>query len=267
MPLPTTLSVRVAAAIVAGAVLDPGGELRVLRVTPSSDAPPTASVTITFDRPVAGSLDGTVDPKTIFSLVPATAGTLDWRDPVTLRFRPAAPLVPNTSYTVTVANRFEAMDGSRLRGSYTFSFRVRGPRVLAGWPTGPGLRGRFLTPEARFDLVMDAPADSSAIAGRTYLELDRRCPGPGVIRLAMERQRPVTSDDRWDFREAGGWERDRAADPLRRVVRLVPRQPLPRGCTGNLVAPASFDEWSQGDLQRWEFSAGADPTVPQGPSL
>jgi uncharacterized protein YfaS (alpha-2-macroglobulin family) len=248
-------------AIVAGAALDPGGELHVLRVTPSSDAAPTATITVTFDRPVAGSLDRTVDPKAIFSLAPSTAGTLDWRDPVTLRFRPAAPLVSNASYTVTVADRFEAMDGSRLRGSYTFSFRVRGPRVLAGSPVGPNQRGRFLTPESRFDLVVDAPADSSAIARWTYLELDRRCPGPGVIRLAVEGQRLVTSEDRWDFREAGGWDRDRATDPLRRVIRLVPRRPLPRGCAGNLVAPASYDEQGQGTLQRWEFSTYGDFSI------
>jgi uncharacterized protein YfaS (alpha-2-macroglobulin family) len=258
MSLSTALSVRIAVALVAGAVLDPGEELHVLRVTPSGDAAPTSSVTITFDRPVAGSLDRIVDPKSIFSLAPATAGTLDWRDPVTLRFRPASPLTPNTSYTVIVADRFEAMDGSRLRGSFTFSFRVRGPRVLAGWPTGPSQRGRFLVPETRFDLVVDAPADSSVVASATYLELDRRCPGAGVIRLAMEGQRPVTSDDRWDFREAGGWNRDRSADPLRRVVRFVPRQPLPRGCTGNLVAPASYDEEGQASLQRWEFSTYGD---------
>ena len=191
MPFPTALSVRLVAALVAGAVLEPGGELRVLRVTPSSDAAPTASITVTFDRPVAGSLDRTVDPKAIFSIAPATPGTLDWRDPVTLRFRPAAPLVPNTSYTVTVADRFEAMDGSRLRGSFSFSFRVRGPRVLAGWPAGPNQRGRFLAPEVRFDLVVDAPADSATVSRWTYLELDRRCTGP-----ARDPSRPWTDNGR-----------------------------------------------------------------------
>ena len=49
------------------------------------------------------------------------SGAFDWRDPVTLRFRPAAPLAPNASYTVTVANTFAAMDGSRLREPYSFA--------------------------------------------------------------------------------------------------------------------------------------------------
>ena len=105
--------------------------------SPSGEASPTTAVTVTFDRPVAGSLDRTVDPGAMFAIAPAIAGAVDWRDPVTLRFRPAAPLTPNTSYTVTVANSFAAMDGSRLREPFAFTFRVRGPRVLAGSPIGP----------------------------------------------------------------------------------------------------------------------------------
>ncbi|MBA3497935.1 MAG: Ig-like domain-containing protein, partial [Gemmatimonadales bacterium] len=74
--------------------------------------------------------DRSVDPRAVFAIAPAVPGTVDWRDPVTLRFRPAAPLTPNTTYTVTVADRFTAMDGSRLREPHVFTFRVRGPRVL-----------------------------------------------------------------------------------------------------------------------------------------
>ena len=94
---------------VAGAALlaDSAPALRVLRTTPNGDAAPTTAVTVTFDRPVAGSLDRTVDPRAIFRIVPATPGTVDWRDPVTLRFRPAAPLTPNTSYQVP-SKRFHA---------------------------------------------------------------------------------------------------------------------------------------------------------------
>src|SRR5688572_30172592 len=78
--------------------------LRVLRVTPTSPASATAAVSVTFDRPVAGSLDATVDPKRIFTIAPAVAGRLEWRDPITLRFTPAASLDPGTEYTVTVSN-------------------------------------------------------------------------------------------------------------------------------------------------------------------
>ena len=43
----------------------PGTDLQVLRVTPGDEAAPTTIVAITFDRPVAGSLDRTVDPATM----------------------------------------------------------------------------------------------------------------------------------------------------------------------------------------------------------
>src|SRR5690242_14555654 len=106
------LVVRLVLAAGVGLLADPGSDLRVLRVTPSGDAAPTTAVTVTFDRPVAGSLDRTVDPRAVFTIAPAVPGALDWRDPVTIRFRPAAPLPPNSVYTVTVATTFTAMDGS-----------------------------------------------------------------------------------------------------------------------------------------------------------
>ncbi len=226
----------------------------MLRATPVGDAAPTTTVSVTFDRPVAGSLDRTVDPRAVFIIAPAVAGTVDWRDPVTLRFRPAAPLSPNTSYTVTVADRFEAMDGSRLSRPYSFSFRVRGPRVLAGLPVSASERQRFLTPDTRFDLVVDAPVDTAAVNASVYLEFGKLCSAPGIIRMRVEEQRRITEADSWSFREAGGWERDRSADALRRVLRLAPRTLLPKGCTGQLVLPLSFDERGRDELQRWELA-------------
>ncbi len=255
MDAPSQLtSLRLLAAAGLLLVADPVPELRVLRVVPSEDAAPTAAVTVTFDRPVAGSLDRTVDPGKLFRIEPAVAGRVEWRDPVTIRFRPAEPLPPNGSFTITISDRFQAMDGSRLTGPFVHSFRVRGPRILAGSPVGPSERGRYLTPESQFELVTDAPVDSSFVSRSAYLEFNRLCRSPGVVRLRMESQRPVASEDRWDYREAGGWDRDRAADGLRRVVRLAPAAPLPRGCTGHLVTPASFDDRGKAEPRRWEFS-------------
>ncbi|HZW08211.1 MAG TPA: Ig-like domain-containing protein, partial [Phycisphaerales bacterium] len=152
--------------LVAGAAVlaDPGAPLAVLRFTPQEDAAPTASVTVTFDRPVAGSLDRSVDPGPIFRIEPAVQGTVEWRDPVTIRFRPAAPLPSGRSFTVTIGDGFEAMDGSRLERPFRFTFQVRGPRVLAGTPVSAGQRARFVRPDQRFDLVVDAPVDTGAVA-------------------------------------------------------------------------------------------------------
>jgi uncharacterized protein YfaS (alpha-2-macroglobulin family) len=258
MPTPQSLVLRLAIAAGLGVLADPRSDLQVLRATPSGEAAPTTSVTVTFDRPVAGSLDRTVDPRAVLTIAPAVAGTLDWRDPVTIRFRPAAPFVPNATYTVTVTDGFTAMDGSRLTAPYSYRFRVRGPRVLAGSPVGPNGGALYLPPDARFDLVVDAPVDTAVVARSAYLEFNRLCSRPGAVRLSVESERNVAADDRWDFREAGGWDRDRSADPLRRVVRLAPRAALPRGCGGELVVPAAFDDQSATRLQRWGFATYGD---------
>src|SRR3989475_6951713 len=118
--------------------------LRVLRVTPTDRAAATTTiVAVTFDRPVAGSLDASVDPKRIFTITPAVAGRVEWRDPITLRFTPAAPLNPATEYTVAVSSDFAAMDGSRFEKPYSFTIRVHGTIPLGGAPAGPNEDGRL----------------------------------------------------------------------------------------------------------------------------
>src|SRR5262245_9176294 len=110
----------------------PAGPLRVLRVYPTENAEPLTEIVVTFDRPVAGGLDSTVPADRIFRIQPAIAGKLEWRDPVTIRFRPDAPLTPGASYTISIANQFEAMDGSVLDEPYTHTFRVRPAMIITG---------------------------------------------------------------------------------------------------------------------------------------
>src|SRR5262245_56840118 len=137
--------IRVVALLVASALAAaPPSALRVIRATPLSEASPAAVITVTFDRPVIGSLDRNIDPTTVLEVVPSIAGTVEWRDPVTIRLRPARPLVPGTSYRLTVKPDFTALDGSRLAEPYRFGFRVTGPTLLAGFPIGPGNQPRFL---------------------------------------------------------------------------------------------------------------------------
>src|SRR5256885_14455326 len=195
--------------------------LRVLRVTPSDRAAANTAVSVTFDRPVAGSLDATVDPKKIFAITPAVAGRLEWRDPITLRFTPDAPLNPASQYTVTVSNDFAAMDGSRLEQPYAFTFRVHGTVPLAGAPAGPDDAARVLKPDAQFEIVWSNPVDLGDVSKRVYIQFDPACPVL-VVRLRAVSQRPIKDDDSWRYREAGGWRRDRGVDALRRVVRLSP---------------------------------------------
>ena len=238
----------------AGLAVTPAPQLGVLRSSPADGADPTAIVSVAFDRPVAGQLDGTVDPKTIFSISPAVPGLVEWQDPITIRFTPSAPLVAGRTYTVTVANTFQAMDGSRLSEPYRFSFRVSGPRVLAGVPAGPGLNPPYLTPDATFEVVISTPVDLDVLSRLVYLELARTCGVAPIVRLRAVAARPVNDKDIWNLREAGGWQRNRAADPLRRVVRLVPEHPLPLACDGWVIVPASIDSTSTAPAQRWPFT-------------
>ena len=234
-------------------VVSPSTPLRVLRVTPTDRAAATTVVAVTFDRPVAGSLDATVDPKRIFTIAPAVAGRVEWRDPITLRFTPAAPLDPATQYTVTVSNDFTAMDGSKLEQPYTFTFRVRGTVPLTGAPAGPDERGRFLKPDAQFEVVWSNPVDLGEVTKRVYIQFDPDCPVL-LVRLRAVSQRPIKDDDSGRYREAGGWQRDRGTDALRRVVRLSPVTALPKGCGGSLVVPSELDAENTSPYLRWRLA-------------
>jgi uncharacterized protein YfaS (alpha-2-macroglobulin family) len=253
------LLVTVAAFAVSAHASAQTGTLRVIRVAPTGDAGPLQQISVTFDRPVAGSLDQSVDPATIFRIEPAVRGRLEWRDPVTIRLTPAAPLTPGAQYTVTLSNGFHAMDGSALSEPYRFTFRAHGPLLLTGSPVAPGgAIGGHVAPNQRFALVYSSAVDLATLSGTAYVELSATCGGQNVIRLEALSQRPVQSDDRGGFREAGGWERDRSIDSLRRVVQLAPRSPLPRGCRAELVLPSELTEQGSRATARWPFTTYGD---------
>ena len=225
--------------------------LNVLRVVPIGEAEPTTAVEVTFDRPVIGMVEEAVDPKAIFRIEPAVEGIVEWRDPITVRFTPARSLTPGTSYTVTIANTFQALDGSRLARPYQFTFRVLGPRVLFGTPVGPYNNPKFLGRDAKFDLLVSHPVDLELVSRRVHLEFSRACRGANEIRLQATRQRAVTKDDPRQFeslsRRAGG------SEDLARVVELEPANPLPYGCSGFLALPKRMDASSRVD-QKWPFA-------------
>ncbi len=234
------------------ALSSPGdGTLGVLRIVPGATAEPDATISVTFDRPVAGRLDETVAAASLLSIEPAVAGRAEWRDPVTLQFVPAAPLQPGSAYRVTVADRFSAVDGSRLTRPLSFTFRVAGARVLTGDPVGPSTQPRFLGAEPRLRLLMSSSAALTLLSATARVELGPLCGGPGAVRLRALGQRPISDADPGWFRYTGARGHDRARD-LRRVVELTPVAPLPAGCAATLVVPARMDSLSGRQL-RWSF--------------
>ncbi len=249
-------SPRLALALALAAAVRSDGTsvLRVLRTTPGDDASPASSITITFDRPVAGSLDYSVAADTILKVTPAIPGRIEWRDPVTIRLTPRAALTPNATYTVSVANSFRAMDGSRLSQPYTFTFRVRGPTALTGTPAGPDRYAEYLAEDPRFEVIYSAAVDPALLTKAAFLEFDATCQGPRVVRLKVLGQRPIGEKDDWRYREAGGWQRQRSADTLRRVVQLAAAERLTPGCRGMLRVPVEMDEELTKPLTSWPLA-------------
>jgi len=225
--------------------------LRVLRVHPAEEAEPLTEIAVTFDRPVAG-LDVDIPPERIFRIEPAVAGRLEWRDPVTLRLVPAAPLTPGATYTITISRDFAALDGSALEQPYRHTFRVKPTEVLFAEPIGPDGNANYITPKPTLSLLLSGPADTREFANRSFIQMSRTC-GPARVELDVVRTRRLGEDDSWRMRYMGirGNPTDTARD-LRRVVELTPRTPLPLDCTGVLVVPANLDRGA-GEL-RWAFS-------------
>ncbi|HXB25889.1 MAG TPA: MG2 domain-containing protein [Gemmatimonadaceae bacterium] len=222
---------RQLALFVAAAGLLSGGRppLRILRTTPDATASPAATITIVFDRPVAGSLDYTIDPRTIVHVEPEIPGTLEWRDPITIRLTPAHPLTPGATYTVVVSPSFHAMDGSQLAEPYRFSFKTLGPTPLWGTPANPDSDGRFVEPTSAFELAWSSPPDQ-ALLETAHLVFDPRCGGSVPLDVTGS-ARPLNDKDPWRYHQP----RPDMPDSLRRVVTLTPRSRLPVGCRGQLV--------------------------------
>src|SRR5262249_642296 len=143
--------------------------LRVIRSSPDGDGTPLARILVTFDRPVAGSLDNMIDPSTLLRVEPAIPGKIEWRDPVTIRLTPSSPLLAGATYRVTVANTFKSMDGATLAEPFQFSFRVQGPRLQSQTAVGPGGPADQLSPDQHFELGYRAPVDLGNLSAADYL--------------------------------------------------------------------------------------------------
>jgi hypothetical protein len=217
--------------------------LRVVARGPVGDTNGTEPILVSFDRPVAGALDRSVDPTTIFRLEPAAAGRIEWRDPVTLRFTPAARLRAGATYTVTIDTAFAAMDGSRLARPDVWTFRVRGPVPVGGNPVhavGDDRRFAyaFAEPQEPFVISWSLPVDSALVARLARIEIGP-CGGPRVVRVHAVATTGIV------LRRPGTVEHP---------VALVPDAPLPRSCTATLVLPAEVAEGRGRGEVRWPFS-------------
>ncbi|HMA43603.1 MAG TPA: MG2 domain-containing protein [Gemmatimonadales bacterium] len=238
----------VLAATLGATALSTADELKVLRVSPQNVGEATEDVTVSFDRPVAGGLDSTVDPRTIFQITPRVLGKLEWRDPVTIRFHPSAPLPAGVTFTVRIANTFQAMDGSRLAAPYTFSFRVKGPRVLDAYPVNQWISPKYLTPGEHFTLLLSAPANLALLAPLISVDVGMCVRGKSIPLRPVRQRRIGKQDERWRY--YGDYAGDSTRD-LRRVVELAPVESLPANCAAALRIPERVDSITT--IRSWAF--------------
>jgi alpha-2-macroglobulin len=229
--------------------------LTVIRTTPGDTASPGNIVTVTFDRPVAGRLDATIEASKIFQLHPAVRGKASWRDPVTIRFIPDEPFTPGETFTVTIDTTFHALDGAKLKRPYRFVFRVPGPRLLARANDGGDMYGTQTLPrDGRFKLLFSSPVDLDRFSKGTRVALSTcESAGPVTIPYRAVRQRPVDKSDMEWMRFPGIWTRDTIADRFRRVVELEPVSPLPPGCSGVVVLPTTAEDARYGPVESYRI--------------
>ncbi len=208
--------------------------LKVIRHSPSDSSGSSASITVMFDRPVAGMSDQAIQARTIFRIHPNIAGTVRWRDPGTIQFIPVQPLIPGTRYTVTILNTFLAPDGSKLSAPYRFSFFVPGARYIGTFHRNQ-LDG--IAPDSMFLLVYSAPVDSARFTQIARVSF-QGCAAMDTVRLRFVSQRTVTETDELAIRSPwNSTERDTTADRFRRIVTVAPVVPFPTSCDGDVIVP------------------------------
>ena len=103
---------------------------RVEQVVPSTTAPSTSSLRLTFTRPMDQA-----SVESAFSVDPDRSGSLRWIDN-TLVFTPARPWEEQTVVTSRLAGGARSQRGLPLIGARAWSFRVGAPRLLYLWPSG-----------------------------------------------------------------------------------------------------------------------------------
>ena len=229
-------------------VLDAQDTLRVLRHVPGDTASPASTVTVMFDRPVAGALDSTVSAARVFHVTPRVSGSVVWRDPITIRFIPSEPLAPGARYTIGIDTSLRALDGTRLASPYRFDFRVLGPRLLAR-SFDPYAGRDTLAPDGRIHLLYSAPVDLDRLARGVRIELTG-CRGPASVMYRPVGQHRIASRDPQWFQWAGAYG-DTIASRFRTVADLEPAAPLPVDCGGYLVIPTTQDDSAFGREERY----------------
>ena len=146
------------------------GFLQVLETLPSQDAlqvPVDSEITVVFDRPVVPLFTSAsaIDLPEPLLLSPEVNGTGKWINSALYVFTPAEPLQKETTYTASMKQDLQAIDGSVLGAPFRWTFETAKPRLLSVFPKP---EDRDLLLEPRFQLRFDQKVDRTIIENSLY---------------------------------------------------------------------------------------------------
>ncbi|MDB4913905.1 MAG: alpha-2-macroglobulin domain protein 2 [Gemmatimonadetes bacterium] len=206
----------------------------MLRVQPTSPAPPTAPLVILFDHPVAPKLDASIDPARVLKITPSSAAHIFWRDPSTIVAEFDSPWPAGSTYDVTIDPKLRSTSRAPLARTAPSHIQVEMPRALAllGSMTDAGTDTTL-----RPAVVYSGRFDLAALAGHAWFVPRAACGRTDSVAMTPTSMRAIDSHDAYQLREAGGYERNHRTDSERRVVELRVEGATPRGCRGELHVP------------------------------
>ncbi|HEY2026649.1 MAG TPA: MG2 domain-containing protein [Gemmatimonadaceae bacterium] len=207
--------------------------VRVLRFGPGASATAADPVIVTFDHPIAPKLGESVDPSRAIRIAPDMPARKYWRDPSTLVVEFDSLWRPGSSYTATLDTSLRSAGGLPLsRSAISWRMTVPRARVLATFAAkNGGVADTIPRPVA----IYNQPVQLEELAAVAALRPVGNCSAEPPMKLRPLIVRPIDGSDNWNVREAGGYERDRRADSLRRVVEFIAPHSLPRGCSAWLT--------------------------------
>ncbi|MCB9452673.1 MAG: Ig-like domain-containing protein [Anaerolineaceae bacterium] len=128
----------------------------------------SAVITVIFNRPVVPLVtveDMSTLPSPI-TIVPSVAGTGEWLNTSIYVFRPETALAGGTSYTVSVNDSLQAIDGSTLAAPVKWSFTTVDPAVLE---TSPRDQASDVDLDDTIRVTFNQPMDQASVESGFYV--------------------------------------------------------------------------------------------------
>ena len=229
-------SLLIPLAVTAGSAAGQRGPLQMLSTLPRDSARANTEIVITFDRPIAATGEGLIDPARLLAIEPRVEGRLEWRDNTSLRFVPSGPLTPGALYRITLSNAFSAADGTRLAHPYEHSFRIVRSHLRGVGSEVTYDAARSYEPHLRALAVYSGPVDDSAFAA-ARIEFDGACRASRSVAMRVVGRRSFRNVNRDSLILFARVQGDPPSEAAWMVVELREGAPLPKGCHGTIRLP------------------------------